>query len=823
MARINFLPPWVETNLQPAFYDLESGTCLQQTARMYDKVNQLVRSVNDQNDTIADYIQQFIDLKDYVDEYFENLDVQAEINTKLDNMATDGSLTALIKAYVDPIQESFEEGVNNTISSEFSNQNQRISHVETLVASSVEGTPIAVTSVDDMTDTDRIYVNTSDGYWYYYDGEDWTQGGQYQSTGIALASIIGNMVKDKTITKDKLNNLISVLSLATDIYPGKAVTNFYSGTGLVFTDNVGSNSVIFDLDDVNSKVVYFKIDATKTTGDANIDKVIYNSGDLTAYNKIHYTQIVADAKQYDSTLGWGAIKHNTSGTYNKVALTLNANWDIFTRESYTKPSLITGENIKIDATDMRTTSNVYEGLETTGYADNSNYLPLEQFNQGFNKLLIELTQDNMNKIRESYLYVPDPDSTITKRIILYKENVRGRMLTLNNILQSDGYNPVTKRCNLGILLRNYLDLGYDYIAIYYESNITETPLYTTYMDVNNPNYSVVNQGADYELVIPNKIKAVENQTMCFYFQNAIRYQNSDLIGYKTIGGARFNNQRVSLLDTTTTGENTVALTTKKSYIGSTISSNFSYDVVPANAGNGVTKKVLMIGDSLTAAGRYTERLLELFGNDVMNITLLGTMTKDGNPLNRYEGRGGWGTDDYTTNSTYAGYTNPFWNPDESAFDFSYYMSEQGYTDVDYVFINLGTNDLTLQPTATVNNLNTMIASIKDYDSNIKIGLWLPPLRGISEQVSSNYLNDLFEAMRVNKLFIDTYTSDSNVYLIPVCYNVNPYEDYPISNVVTSDMDSYGIDVVTDKTHPVKDGYYHIGDVLYAWIKYLATL
>ena len=103
MARINFLPPWVETNLQPAFYDLESGTCLQQTARMYDKVNQLVRSVNEQNDTIADYIQQFIDLKDYCEDYFDNLDVQQEINNKLDQMVEDGTLTVLIGAYCQPL------------------------------------------------------------------------------------------------------------------------------------------------------------------------------------------------------------------------------------------------------------------------------------------------------------------------------------------------------------------------------------------------------------------------------------------------------------------------------------------------------------------------------------------------------------------------------------------------------------------------------------------------------------------------------------------------------------------------------------------------
>ena len=70
MNKINFLPPWVETNLQPAFYDLESGTCLQQTARMYDKVNQLVRTVNDfgvRIDDIEDYIYN-LDLHEYIDQ-----------------------------------------------------------------------------------------------------------------------------------------------------------------------------------------------------------------------------------------------------------------------------------------------------------------------------------------------------------------------------------------------------------------------------------------------------------------------------------------------------------------------------------------------------------------------------------------------------------------------------------------------------------------------------------------------------------------------------------------------------------------------------------
>ena len=97
---IELLPPWVETGLQPAFYDKESGTVLQQVSRMYPKINQLIGSVNNQNTTIADYIQKFIELKDYVENYLNNLDVQAEINNKLDQMAENGQLADIIAQYL---------------------------------------------------------------------------------------------------------------------------------------------------------------------------------------------------------------------------------------------------------------------------------------------------------------------------------------------------------------------------------------------------------------------------------------------------------------------------------------------------------------------------------------------------------------------------------------------------------------------------------------------------------------------------------------------------------------------------------------------------
>lgn len=101
---VPFLPPWVETGLQPAFYDKESGTVLQQTARMYDKVNQLIRNFNDLSketkETIEEYILKFTELKDFVEDYFDNLDVQEEINNKLDAMVEAGTLQEIITSYI---------------------------------------------------------------------------------------------------------------------------------------------------------------------------------------------------------------------------------------------------------------------------------------------------------------------------------------------------------------------------------------------------------------------------------------------------------------------------------------------------------------------------------------------------------------------------------------------------------------------------------------------------------------------------------------------------------------------------------------------------
>lgn len=149
----------------------------------------VVDVINNNASVTEDYIDLTNDLKTFIETYFDNLDVQAEINNKLDEMAEDGSLTRIIKEYVDPIQEAFEAEINAEFTAYKNTVNGNIATMNTKIDNITSGTPIPVSSTADMSDTTRIYLNTTDGYWYYYNGSVWTQGGVYQAVGVNTSSV----------------------------------------------------------------------------------------------------------------------------------------------------------------------------------------------------------------------------------------------------------------------------------------------------------------------------------------------------------------------------------------------------------------------------------------------------------------------------------------------------------------------------------------------------------------------------------------------------------------------------------------------------------
>lgn len=61
---------------------------------------QVIPAINKEGEAIEELQNLYTELKNYVDEYFENLDVQEEINNKLDDMAESGQLTDIIAQYL---------------------------------------------------------------------------------------------------------------------------------------------------------------------------------------------------------------------------------------------------------------------------------------------------------------------------------------------------------------------------------------------------------------------------------------------------------------------------------------------------------------------------------------------------------------------------------------------------------------------------------------------------------------------------------------------------------------------------------------------------
>ena len=163
----------------------------------------VIPTVNNNGLAVEELQNLYEQMVSYVNNYFDNLNVQNEINNKLDDMAQDGTLSILIGSYIDPLIaqqnsniNSFKQGITN-----------EISVINAKVESATSGSPLVASSTSGMTDTTRTYVNTTDGYWYYYNGTTWVQGGVYQ------ASVDPDDIED---LRDDLNYLATILPEETE-------------------------------------------------------------------------------------------------------------------------------------------------------------------------------------------------------------------------------------------------------------------------------------------------------------------------------------------------------------------------------------------------------------------------------------------------------------------------------------------------------------------------------------------------------------------------------------------------------------------------------
>ena len=82
----------------PLVYD-DSLSYYELLCKVIDYLNKTIENVNELSENFDELQQMFNTLKQYVDNYFKNLDLQEEINKKLDEMVTDGTLSILLQMH----------------------------------------------------------------------------------------------------------------------------------------------------------------------------------------------------------------------------------------------------------------------------------------------------------------------------------------------------------------------------------------------------------------------------------------------------------------------------------------------------------------------------------------------------------------------------------------------------------------------------------------------------------------------------------------------------------------------------------------------------
>ena len=251
--------------------------------------------------------------------------------------------------------------------------------------------------------------------------------------------------------------------------------------------------------------------------------------------------------------------------------------------------------------------------------------------------------------------------------------------------------------------------------------------------------------------------------------------------------------------------------------------------VKRQGGDGSTKNILIVGDSLIESSKAALRVFsELVSDGDYVINKIGTLQ---NGL--CEGRGSWSWSTYTNplyeTTPYNNYTNPFMN--NGVLDFKNYMSVNypSLQGIDIAVISLGTNDMGQNGTGTTEEMQAKAvtavgkakifidALLRDYP-NCKIALGLP---SFGAKYSSNNLYAYGFArsiMLYNKLMVETFDNGiyhSNVTCVPQGLFIDRNNAYPHTDV---EINGESHRFYNDFIHPTNIGLEEFGWAYYAKIR-----
>ena len=308
-------------------------------------------------------------------------------------------------------------------------------------------------------------------------------------------------------------------------------------------------------------------------------------------------------------------------------------------------------------------------------------------------------------------------------------------------------------------------------------------------------------GKDIAVAIPAVVRVLTGSEFNIYYANVISQQNA--MFWCSAANGLTTKRYGDHLSITANAPGTYPLQWRVYDSGYSLLASGTCTIIAA-ANKAVTASALVIGDSTVTQGNYIcQKLLSCFSAAGGALTLLGTR---GTAPARHEGRAGWKASDYCTKAADGTYTNPFYN---NGFDFSHYMTAQAYTGVGVVVLQLGINDIfyagldSFSAAATIGYLDTMVNSILNYDSSIKVivDLLTPPNGNPSvftEKYGTSQIEFIYRmnTIRMSKALMEHFSGNISVAISPNNCVLDPAQD------------------INDGVHPTEGGYAKLGQMIY---------
>ena len=343
------------------------------------------------------------------------------------------------------------------------------------------------------------------------------------------------------------------------------------------------------------------------------------------------------------------------------------------------------------------------------------------------------------------------------------------------------------------------------------------------------------------LTLPPAVYAVPGVPMSLYFDNIVLTEKPEAYRFEVkcdIGTSEARRWTVTATDKDT-GDHPMEITVKDAQDKVLEHGKIVLRVVPRNAGEGRSMRILIVGDSLTNATHYPHEIARLLSEPHNpKWTMLGThKPASALPGVMHEGYGGWTWASFLTKwdpqpaGVTAGpparkSTSPFIFADaqgKGVFDLPRYFRESCHNQApDVVTFLLGINDCFAANPEDLSAMDKHINGVLDHadkllaafhaaspEAVLAVGLTTPP-NARESGFEANYKGKYHRWgwKRIQHRLVQRMLErlgnrqQEGIHLVPAELNLDPVDGYPDNNGV----------------HPNPTGYAQIGASFYSWMK-----